>query len=104
MVLATINLSERFCYIHTPFCYSLTFRYETENGIYQAEEGKLKQFEKEEAIATAGSYKYLGPNGERISVVYTADENGYRPKVNVRLLPPEEARVPPALVASLVGG
>lgn len=79
-------------------------RYETENGISYGEEGKLKPIEKEEeAISASGSYEYTGLKGEIITVIYTADENGYRPKVNIRLLPLAPSRAPAALVASLVG-
>lgn len=108
MALAAINSSnnKHICYAIANFSIGLFLRFETENGIRQAEEGKLKRIGKDEkAIAALGNYEYSGPHGEIISVVYTADENGYRPKVNVRLLgAPGETRVPPALVASLVGG
>lgn len=74
----------------------------------------MKQVGNEAAVAASGSYEYLGPKGEKISVVYVADENGYKPKVLITLLsavpvPPSPpvsppivtAPVPPALLASL---
>lgn len=76
-------------------------RYETENGIHYSETGALKS---DAGIAAIGSYQYRGENGQVISVSYTADENGYRPKVTIELFRLDgEPRAPPALIASLVG-
>lgn len=76
-------------------------RYETDNGITHSEQGALK----EGTILTEGNYKYTGPNGVIISVVYTADQNGYRPKVTIGLGPTIVGvmRASPDLIASLVG-
>lgn len=100
----------------------VVFRYDTENHIHQSEEGNLKEVGNEVAVAVSGSYEYLGPKGEKVSVVYVADENGYKPKVLISLLkaaalppspkvapkvspkvsgPPIVGLVPPALILSL---
>lgn len=80
------------------------FRYETENGISHLEEGILKENNKDASIVSVlGNYKYSGPNREIISVVYTADENGFRPKVNIGLGSFGANRASSALIASLVG-
>lgn len=105
--LETINLSTYWLYGYNIFVLYYFNRYETENGISYAEEGKLKHIGNEnEAIVKTGSYKYTGLNSETINIAYTADENGYKAKVNIRLLPPSPPIViqaSPALLASLVG-
>lgn len=57
------------------------FSYETANDIVAGEEGYLKNAgkEDEEAQFAQGSYAYTSPEGKRISVTYTADENGFVP-------------------------
>lgn len=53
--------------------------FETENRIIQSEEGKLKNAGSEhEALEVHGSYSYIAPNGQTITVQYIADENGFQ--------------------------
>lgn len=47
------------------------FSYETSNGIQQQEAGSL--------AGVRGSLNYVSPEGERISLSYTADEEGFHP-------------------------
>lgn len=51
---------------------------ETSNAIHQEAEGHLKD---EHTHVITGSYSYKSPEGKNIVVSYTADENGYHPKV-----------------------
>ncbi|XP_017470572.1 PREDICTED: pupal cuticle protein Edg-78E [Rhagoletis zephyria] len=48
------------------------FSYETSNGIQQQEAGSLDG-------GVRGSLNYVSPEGERISLSYTADEEGFHP-------------------------
>ncbi|XP_054731529.1 pupal cuticle protein Edg-78E-like [Anastrepha obliqua] len=47
------------------------FSYETSNGIQHQEAGSL--------AGVRGSLNYVSPEGERISLSYTADEEGFHP-------------------------
>ncbi|XP_055378257.1 pupal cuticle protein-like [Condylostylus longicornis] len=51
---------------------SYGWEYETGNGITASENGKGGEFAK-------GVFEWTSPEGEHISVQYTADENGYQP-------------------------
>lgn len=59
-------------------------RYETGNHIYAQEEGYLKTVgDKEDsvpALVQQGSYSYTAPDGQVITVEYTADEFGFKVK------------------------
>ncbi|XP_063361308.1 cuticle protein 3 [Cydia amplana] len=55
--------------------------YETGNHIQAEESGFLKSVgEDQNALVQHGSYSYTAPNGEVITVEYTADEFGFRVK------------------------
>ncbi|KAH0813485.1 hypothetical protein GEV33_009305 [Tenebrio molitor] len=57
------------------------FAYETGDGIQAQEEGYLKNAgSQDEAQAAQGSFSYTSPDGQQISVSYTADENGFQPQ------------------------
>lgn len=57
-------------------------RYETGNNIQAEEQGYLKTVgeNQDQALVQQGSYSYTAPNGEVITVEYTADEFGFRVK------------------------
>ncbi|XP_018563931.1 pupal cuticle protein 20-like [Anoplophora glabripennis] len=55
---------------------SYSYAYETADGIAAQEEGALRG----DAQLAQGSYSYTSPEGEQISVQYTADENGFQPQ------------------------
>ncbi|CAH1644282.1 unnamed protein product [Spodoptera littoralis] len=53
--------------------------YETGNNIHASEEGYLKTLgEGQNALVQQGSYSYTAPDGQIITVDYTADEFGFR--------------------------
>ncbi|CAG7819965.1 unnamed protein product [Allacma fusca] len=61
------------------------YGYETSNQIQADAEGFIKnpQFAPYDPIqAIYGSYSYYTPDGAFVSVTYTADENGYKPKTH----------------------
>ncbi|XP_055378256.1 pupal cuticle protein-like [Condylostylus longicornis] len=51
---------------------SYGWEYETGNGISASENGKGGEFAK-------GVFEWTSPEGEHVSIQYTADENGYQP-------------------------
>lgn len=55
---------------------SFAYSFETSNGIQAQEAGQLRQIGRDAAIVTQGSYSYISPEGEPVSVSYIADENG----------------------------
>ncbi|CAK1601815.1 unnamed protein product [Parnassius mnemosyne] len=58
------------------------FNFETENKIRAKENAILKHPNSVDGgTASSGFYEYLGPDGFMYRVDYTADENGFRPKV-----------------------
>ncbi|XP_046393067.1 endocuticle structural glycoprotein SgAbd-8-like [Ischnura elegans] len=61
---------------------SYRYSYETGNEIAVEEKGELKNrgVEGQEAQSAIGSYSYTAPDGTRITVTYTADENGFQPQ------------------------
>lgn len=60
--------------------------FEAENGIKAEEKGNLKKTndaENPEAMVAQGSYSYTDPEGNQISLTYTADdEGGFQPQGN----------------------
>jgi hypothetical protein len=56
--------------------------YETGNGIQAREEGYVNNLGKvdQEIQVAKGGYEYTAPDGTRIVVTYTADENGFAPQ------------------------
>ncbi|KOC64259.1 Larval cuticle protein LCP-17 [Habropoda laboriosa] len=59
-----------------------SFSYETENGIYHAENGApvATDARNAPAIVAQGQYQYQAPDGTPISVSYIADHNGFQPQ------------------------
>lgn len=60
------------------------YAFDTDTGIYayQAAAPKLLRTGTV-ANGVEGSYAYSAPDGTKVSVTYTADENGYHPKVSI---------------------
>lgn len=59
--------------------YSTCYRYETGNGIRAEETGTLKKAtnpDNNDAVISAGSFSYTSPEGQLITLIYTADDVG----------------------------
>lgn len=73
--------------------------YETGNGISAQEQGELKNAGSEaEAQSVAGSFSYTSDDGQKITLTYTADENGFQPQGDHLPTPPP---IPPEILKSL---
>ena len=64
----------------------LFFRYELSDGQIRSEVGTYKDSKDADGndvkvLFVQGSYSFVGPDGQTYWVNYTADENGYHPKV-----------------------
>ncbi|XP_055845757.1 uncharacterized protein LOC129911826 [Episyrphus balteatus] len=79
---------------------SYKFNYETGNGITAEETGFLKNAGNPdtEAQVAQGRYSYTAPDGQLITVVYTADENGFQAQGDHLPTPPP---IPPAIQRAL---
>ncbi|KAJ8932921.1 hypothetical protein NQ314_014346 [Rhamnusium bicolor] len=73
---------------------SYNYAYETADGIAAQEEGSLRN----DAQLAQGSFTYTSPEGEQISVQYTADENGFQPQGAHLPTPPP---IPEAILKSI---
>lgn len=73
---------------------SYSYAYETADGIAAQEEGSLRG----KAQLAHGSYSYTSPEGEQISIQYTADENGFQPQGSHLPTPPP---IPEAILKSI---
>lgn len=73
---------------------SFRYNYETGNSISAEEQGDARG----EGTKAQGSYSYISPEGEHISVSYTADENGFVPQGSHIPTPPP---IPEAILKSL---
>lgn len=61
---------------------SYSFESETSDGTHRQEDGKLKDVGSEhEAIVVHGSYSWVDEKtGQKFTVTYVADENGFQPQ------------------------
>lgn len=55
------------------------FAYETDNGIAAEESGIVESASNGGGTRVRGFYEYIGDDGAKYRVDYTADENGFRP-------------------------
>lgn len=79
---------------------SYAYSYQTGDGITAQESGYLKNPGQRdyESQAVQGSYSYTSPEGQPITVTYTADENGFRAEGAHLPVPPP---IPDAILKSL---
>ncbi|ENN76007.1 cuticle protein 3 isoform X2 [Dendroctonus ponderosae] len=70
------------------------YNYETGNSITAEEQGEARG----DGTRAHGSYSYTAPDGQHISVTYTADENGFVPQGSHIPTPPP---IPEAILKSL---
>ncbi|XP_024880992.1 cuticular protein 28 [Temnothorax americanus] len=60
------------------------FSYEQSDGQKREETAELKNEGTEnEIMSVVGSFSFIGPDGHTYRVDYTADENGFQPKINL---------------------
>ncbi|XP_026747598.1 pupal cuticle protein 20-like [Trichoplusia ni] len=75
------------------------YNYETGNGISAHESGAPRAAGPEGLAVTAeGGFTYRAPDGQQISLTYTADENGFHPTGSHLPTPPP---IPEAILRSL---
>ncbi|KAL0841402.1 hypothetical protein ABMA28_015095 [Loxostege sticticalis] len=75
------------------------YNYETGNGISAHESGAPRAPGPEGPAVTAeGGFSYRAPDGQQISLTYTADENGFHPTGSHLPTPPP---IPEAILRSL---
>ncbi|CAG9127506.1 unnamed protein product [Plutella xylostella] len=60
-----------------------SYSFDTSNGIHADESGTAS-----DGVKAKGSYSYIGDDGKLYKVVYTADENGFRPQGDHLPTPP----------------
>ncbi|CAB3364638.1 Hypothetical predicted protein [Cloeon dipterum] len=79
---------------------SYEWAYETGNEIVANEKGYVKNLgvPDQETQVAEGSYSYTAPDGQRITVTYVADENGFQPRGDHLPTPPP---IPPAIQRAL---
>ncbi|GLV39273.1 Cuticular protein 49Aa [Carabus blaptoides fortunei] len=79
---------------------SYKFSYETGNQITAEEKGYVKNAGNpdQETQVAEGQYSYTSPEGEKISIVYIADENGFQPQGDHLPTPPP---IPEAILKAL---
>lgn len=53
------------------------FSYSTSNNIQANESGELRNGPEGPYLAKSGSYSYTSPDGQLITLTWTADENGF---------------------------
>jgi hypothetical protein len=56
------------------------FSFDEENGAHREEQGTQEFNGEEDVNVIRGSYSYISPEGESITVNYIADENGFQPQ------------------------
>ncbi|XP_039754288.1 pupal cuticle protein 20-like [Pararge aegeria] len=78
---------------------SYRFSYDTPTGISAHESGAPRAAGPEGPAVTAeGGFSYRAPDGQQISLTYTADENGFHPQGSHLPTPPP---IPEAILRSL---
>jgi hypothetical protein len=58
--------------------YSDYYRFETEDGEFRREQGRVKNVGGQDANEIQGEFSWTSPEGELVSFTYKADENGYQ--------------------------
>ncbi|XP_063619082.1 pupal cuticle protein 20-like [Cydia splendana] len=75
------------------------YSYETGNGIRAHENGSPRaQGPEGPAVTADGAFSYTAPDGQQVSLTYTADENGFHPVGSHLPTPPP---IPEAILKSL---
>lgn len=53
------------------------------DGQYRKEKGMLKKVGQKSIMSVTGEYTFIGTDLKIYKVTYTADENGYKPKIHI---------------------
>ncbi|EDW50681.1 larval cuticle protein 65Ag1 [Drosophila sechellia] len=60
---------------------SYSYKFETSDGTKQEQHGSLKSLGPEEdVLQVAGSFSFVGDDGQTHAISYVADENGFQPQ------------------------
>ncbi|KAL1376140.1 hypothetical protein pipiens_004492 [Culex pipiens pipiens] len=82
-------------------------RYELSDGRQVQQKATVKMLpDGTKLLVVEGFYSYVGPDGVKYSVHYTADENGYHPKLmtgDVQIFEVHQVGLDPKVLASLLG-
>ncbi|KAL5287383.1 hypothetical protein ACFFRR_008346 [Megaselia abdita] len=63
---------------------NILYAFDTPTGIYAYQSAAPKLLRTGMIVnGVEGSYSYTSPDGSKVTVTYTADENGYHPKVSI---------------------
>lgn len=76
------------------------FRYEQSDGTKQEQQGEIINANSEnEFLNVRGSFTWIGPDGVTYTVIYVANEDGYKPEIEQG----PGGAVPAGVLASLTG-
>ena len=79
-------------------------RYVLSDGTFRSEQGVLqKAGTPDEFLLVRGTFKWTAPDGQVTRVSYTADENGYHPKVTLGGGGPIVQALSASVIGTLIG-
>lgn len=88
ILLHSLQISLLLIFFPFKLCIWTCNSFEAGNGIKAEEKGRQKELADGAGTVVEGSFSYPGPDGNLISITYTADENGFVPKGDHLPTPP----------------